>query len=133
MATWFDNSAGGVLDGLLDKISSQATRVMLISNYTQGDAYGTVTGNSLGEAVISGADFSGPSNGASNSRVLTFSGKSGTASATDPAPTNLHIALTDGSSTVLAVTDETSDQAITSGNTLNFPSFTMSALQPTQV
>jgi hypothetical protein len=118
MATWFDDSAGGVLDGLLDKISSQAIRVLLISNYSQGDNYATVVGNSLGEATISPADFSGPAPGASNSRVLTFSGKSGTASATDPAPTNLHIALTNNVDKVLAVTDETSDQAITSGKVL---------------
>lgn len=117
MATWFDNSASGVLDSLLDAIVTGAAsgKVLLISNYTQGDTYATVTTNELGDADITGADFTGPAAGGSFSRVLTFSGKTGTATATDAAPTNLHIAITNGTDTVLCVTDETSDQAITSG------------------
>jgi hypothetical protein len=44
---------------------------------------------------------------------------------------NLHIAFTDNSSKVLYVTDETGNQPITSGNTVNFPSLTYTNGQPT--
>jgi hypothetical protein len=89
---------------------------MLVSNYSQGEDYSTVVARSLGEADISGGGFfTGPTDGGTFSRVLTFTGASTTASASDPAPTDLHIILTNGVDTILAATDETSDQAITSG------------------
>jgi hypothetical protein len=44
---------------------------------------------------------------------------------------DLHFAFTDGSANVLWVTDETSNQAITSGNTVNFPQLTYTCNQPT--
>lgn len=43
---------------------------------------------------------------------------------------NLHIAFTDGSAKVLYVTDETSNQPITSGNPVNFPSLAYASNQP---
>lgn len=43
---------------------------------------------------------------------------------------NLHIAFTDNVSKVLFVTDETSNQAVTSGNAVNFPSFAYTSVQP---
>jgi len=43
---------------------------------------------------------------------------------------DLHIAFTDGSSTVYYVTDESSNQAILAGNTINFPSLQYSSGQP---
>ncbi len=47
---------------------------------------------------------------------------------------DLHIAFTDGTTTatnVIWVTDETSNQPITSGNTINFPTITYTSNQPT--
>lgn len=44
---------------------------------------------------------------------------------------NLHIAFTDNVSKVFYVTDETSNQPITSANTVNFPSLTYTSGQPT--
>lgn len=44
---------------------------------------------------------------------------------------DLHLALTDGSANVLWVTDETTNQVITNGNTVNFPQLTYTANQPT--
>lgn len=61
----------------------------------------------------------------------------GTAWAVDPDATSvykilddLHFAFTDGSATVLWVTDETTNQVITSGNTVSFPQLTYTANQP---
>ena len=132
MATWFDNTAtSGALDALLASISSRALKVVLLSNYTQGMTYATAMTNALGEADITSGDFSGPVD-SGYERVLTFDGKQGAATATDLAPTDLHLAITDGSATLLAVTDETSARPITELDTLNFPSFDITALQPVQ-
>ena len=43
---------------------------------------------------------------------------------------DLHIAFTDSTSKVLLVTDETTDQVVTSGNTVNFPILTYTSAQP---
>lgn len=117
-----------VLDGGLNAIKSGAIRMLLISAYTAGDSYATVTGNKLAEVTMASGDFTITSSG--NNRVLTTTTKTATATATAATP-NLHIAFTDNSSKVLWVTDETSDQAITSGNTVNFPAVTYTSNQPT--
>lgn len=44
---------------------------------------------------------------------------------------DLHFAFTDGSANVYWVTDETSNQAILAGNTINFPVLTYTSNQPT--
>jgi hypothetical protein len=75
-----------------------------------------------GDYTLSGADNA--------PRVLTVAAKSGTASANSGASPNLHIAFTDNVGKVLWVTDETSDQVVTSGNTVNFPSLTYTSSQP---
>ena len=71
--------------------------------------------------------------GADNAdRVLATAVKSGTASGSSTGSDDLHIAFVDTvNSKVLWVTDETSNQPITSGNTVNFPSLTYTSGQPT--
>ena len=44
---------------------------------------------------------------------------------------DLHFAFTDGTANVIWVTDETSNQPITSGNTINLPSLVFTSNQPT--
>lgn len=44
---------------------------------------------------------------------------------------DLHFAFSDGSANVYWVTDESSNQAILAGNTINFPALTYTANQPT--
>jgi hypothetical protein len=61
---------------------------------------------------------------------LTTAAKSGTATAGSGAAPDLHIAFTDNASRVLWVTDETSDQVITSGNMVAFPPLTYTSTQP---
>lgn len=127
MATWFATAA---LDAELNHIKTSATSIRLLDTYSPGDNFATVSSNTIGTASITGTDFSGPT-ASGNNRVLTFSGKDGTATGNSSVGA-LHIAITSGSD-VLAVTDETSDQPITNGNPIVFPSFTMTANQPTQV
>lgn len=119
-----------VLDGGLNGIKTVATKMMLIKAYTAGDSYATVTGNLLAEATMASGDYTLSSSG--NNRVLTTAtGKSATATAGSGAGPDLHIAFTDGAAKVLWVTDETTDQVITSGNTVNFPQLTYTSNQPT--
>jgi len=66
---------------------------------------------------------------AAGGREITVAAKSGTAQVTIPAGNNLHYALHD-STTLLMVSDETSDQALTSGNPINFPSFKFGMSDP---
>jgi hypothetical protein len=119
-----------VLDGGLNAIKSNAIRMLLLKAYTAGDNYATVTGNAICTVTMTGTDFT--LSGADNApRVCTVAAKSGTASANSGATPNLHIAFTDNVSKVLWVTDETSDQVVTSGNTVNFRSLTYTSNQPT--
>lgn len=190
-----------VLDnGINGGIKAVATHMLLLSTYTFGDSYATVTGNSVADVAMVSGDYTITSSG--NNRVLTTaSGKSATATAntqqyeagtatggstitladttktwvvnahTGRAVTitsgtgagqvgviasntatvltiatawgvapdgtstyrisdNLHIAFTDGTSKVLWVTDETSNQSITLGNTIVFPSLQYTSNQP---
>lgn len=118
-----------ILDGGLLAIKNGATKLLLISSYTAGDSYATVTAAKLAEVALAPTDLLITSSG--NNRVLTSAAKSGTATASVAAGSNLHFAFTDGSGKVLWVTDETTDQAVTSGNTENFPALTYTSNQPT--
>jgi hypothetical protein len=118
-----------VLDGGLNAIKNGAIRMLLLKAYTAGDSYATVTGNAICTIAMVSGDYT--LSGADNApRVLTVAAKSGTASANSGASPNLHIAFTDNVGKVLWVTDETSDQVVTSGNTINFPSLTYTSSQP---
>jgi hypothetical protein len=118
-----------VLDGGLNAIRNNATQMLLLKAYAPGDNYATVSGNTICAVAMSTTDYtlSGPDGGA---RVLTVGAKSGTASGSSGPSPDLHIAFTDGTAKVLLVTDETSDQVVTSGNTISFPNLTYTSNQP---
>ena len=126
MAKWVRS---GVLDNGLNDIKTNATAMVLLKAYTAGDSYATVASNIICTVTMTSSDYTLSSS--SSNRVLTTATKSGTASANSGASPNLHIGFTDGSANVIWVTDETSDQVITSGNTVNFPAITYTANQPT--
>lgn len=118
-----------VLDGGLNVIKTGATKMLLVSAYTAADSYAVVTGNKLAEVTMASGDYT---LAGTSSRTLTVaSGKTATATASASGTPDLHIAFTDGVSKVLWVTDETSNQPITSGNTVNFPAPVYTANQPT--
>ncbi len=118
-----------VLDGGLNTIRNNARRMLLIKTYTMADNYATVLANAICTVPMTSDDYvlTGEDGAA---RVLTVPARSGTASANSDATPDLHIAFTDNFDKVLLVTDETTDQAITSGNTVNFPSLTYTSSQP---
>jgi hypothetical protein len=127
MAKWVRS---GVLDDGLNDIKNTATKMILIKAYSAADSYATVISNLVAEVTMAGGDYTLGSSG-SNRTLTTASGKSATASANSGATPNLHIAFTDGAANVIWVTDETSDQVVTSGNTVNFPVLVYTSNQPT--
>ena len=127
MAKWVRS---GVLDNGLNDIKTNATHMLLIKAYSAGDSYATVVGNIVADVTMTSGDYTLGSSG-SNRTLTTASGKSATASAGSGAAPNLHIAFTDGTANVIWVTDETSDQVVTSGNTVNFASIVYTSNQPT--
>lgn len=113
-----------VIDNGPDYVRANCNMAILISAYSA--AYSTVNGaNKVASAALSASDFS--LSGADGSpRVLTIglSGKAaGNAVQSVNPGTNMHVAFVDTvASKVLLVTEETTDQSITSGNPVTFTS-----------
>lgn len=127
MAKWVRS---GVLDNGLNDIKTVATAMVLLKAYAAGDSYATVAGNIIATVTMASGDYT-LSGTAGSPRVLTTaSGKSATASANSGASPDLHIGFTDGTANVIWVTDETSNQVVTLGNTVNFPQLTYTSNQP---
>lgn len=123
-------ASANMLDQGPNYLKTSGTKMLLIKNYAFGDSYATVTGNKLAEATVASTDYTASSSG--NNRQLALpTGKSAAATASSVGGDNLHIAFTNGTAEVIYVTDETSDQVVTSGNTVNFPSLTYTSNQPT--
>lgn len=122
-----------VLDSGLNYIKTNCNKVALVSSYTVGATYATVTAAILAEATMASTDFVLSSSG--NDRVLTTaSGKQDTsANATGGSATNHIVFLDTVNSKVLWATEETTGQVVTAGNTVTFPSLTYTAKQPTAV
>ena len=117
-----------VLDNGPAYIKTNCDKVCVVSAYTAGDSYATVTASILAEATLTSTDFTLASSG--NDRTLTTAtGKQDTsANATGAAS---HIAFVDTvNSKVLWVTEETSGQTITASNPVTFPSLVYTAKQP---
>lgn len=127
MAKW---AHADVLDQGPNLIKTAAVRMLLLSGYAAGDSYGTVQAAKLAEVVMTSSDFT-LANSGSNRTCTVAGGKSAVASAAASGTPDLHIAFTDGTSRVLWVTDETSNQAVPLGATVNFPSPVYTAQQPT--
>lgn len=131
MATpWLDPN---VMDEGLNRIVNTVNEMRVVSAYTQNDTYATIVTNTVCLITTSPTDFTLGNQGTFG-RQITVGAKSGTASASSGAGPDLHVALCiSGQTEVSAVTDETTDQEITSGNPINVPSFTIKMNQPTLV
>lgn len=128
MAKWVRS---GVLDDGLNDIKTNATAMVLLKAYTAGDSYATVASNIIATVTMASGDYTLAGSAGAPRTLTTASGKSATASANSGATPNLHIGFTDGTANVIWVTDETTDQVVTSGNTVNFPAIVYQANQPT--
>lgn len=129
MAKWASQQ---FLDGGFTAFKANVNKQILLKAYTAGDTFATVnTTNNIAEVAVDTNDFV-LSNGASSSRVMTAAAQNGvTATADSGASPDLHIAFVDTvNSVVYWVTDETSNQVVTNGNTVNLPSVTYTKNQP---
>lgn len=119
-----------VLDQGPNLIKTTCNKMALISAYTFGDSYATVAAAILAEATMASGDFTFGSSG-NNRTLTTAAGKSDTAANASGGSASNHIAFVDTAlSKVLWVTEETSGQAVTLGNPVNFPSLVYTAVQP---
>jgi len=115
------------LDAGLDYIINHATKIFLCSSqpttYTQASST-----YACANATITSGDFA-KANGDTSGRKVTFTGKTGGAGTADA--TGTFLALTDGSSELLAVTACTS-QAVTNGAIVDFYSYDITELRDAQ-
>ena len=113
-----------VLDNGPAYVKTNCNKVILIDAYS--DVYATVNGaNKVAEAALVTGDFAiAGAAGAARTLTATITGKAGgNAIKTVADGTNMHIAFVDtATSKVLYVTEESSNQAITSGNPVTFNS-----------
>jgi len=136
MAKTFNND---LFDKGLSEITAAATagtlNLVLCSQQplTLADAStlydGTANKYRLSDAIAVAAVDVTLADRAAGGREITVAAKSGTAQVTLAAGSNLHYALYD-TTRLLMVSDETSDQALTSGNPINFPSFKFGMSDP---
>lgn len=125
MAKW---AHADVLDNGINYIKTNCNKVAVISAYTAGDSYATVSGNILAEATMASGDFTLGASG-SNRTLTTAYGKQDTSA--NAGGTASHFAFVDtANSKVLWVTEETSGQTIVLGNPVTFPSLVYTAKQP---
>ena len=110
---------------------ANATKIMLVSTYAFGDSYATVVANKISEAAVTTANWTWSASG--NDRVLTSTDNlTGSVAAASAAGPSNHYAVVDATnSKVLYVTEEGSDQPITSGNPITLKSVVIKATQPT--
>jgi hypothetical protein len=129
MAKWYDLK---VLNEGLTIIDTDANQLHLLKAYTAGDNYTTVTTtNTLGNVTLAAGDITLGNQG-TNGRQAIVAQKTITGAIASGGTPDLHVALVDTvNSLVLAVTDETSDQEIFSGNDVTVPTFNCKMNQPT--
>ena len=126
MPRWYHPNT---LDNGLNVIVNNTTQVHVIKNYALADSYATVLANSVGNAALAGGDkVLGDS---ATGRQVTTASKSTTVTGDTLVTDDLHIALLDTVNLrVDAVTDETTDQVLTTGNPLTIPAVNWKSDQP---
>lgn len=119
-----------VLDNGPNYIKNNCDKMALLSSYTAGDTYSTVNSAILAEVAMTSADFTNGSSG--NDRTLTSAaGKQDASANASGGGASAHFAFVDTvNSKVLWVTEETTDQTVTIGNPVTFPSLVYTAKAP---
>ena len=115
------------IDAMLDQIAG-ATAMHAISAYSMDDTYATVVGNSLADVTMAGGDFTKAA-GDTSGRKVTVAAKSGVA--VDNTGTATHVALVNTAGTSVRYVTTCTPQGLTSGNTVNFPSWKVEVADPT--
>lgn len=115
-----------VLDGALNVIKNNCTRMTACNaeptTYTQGNAT-----FALADVTMASGDFT-IANGDTSGRKATVAAKSGVP--VDTTGTATHVALLDVTNSKLLYVTTCTSQALTSGNTVNFPSWDIELADP---
>ena len=117
-------AATTVLDALLDKVATGT--IMSVCTTQPTTRTEAVTTYALATVTMAGGDYTKAA-GTPNGRKVTMASKSSVA--VTASGTALHVAICDGSN-LLYVTTVTS-QALTSGNTVTIPAWTITVADPT--
>lgn len=117
-----------LLDNGPAHMKANVSRIALISGYAKGDSFATVVSKILAEIATAPGEFTLASMG--DDRRVISPAKPATASATVAAGLDLHFAFLTADNRVLYVTDETTDMAVTAGNTINFPALPYTSKYP---
>jgi hypothetical protein len=120
-----------ILDGGLLALQSNASKLALVKTYTLGDSYATVMGNRIAEVTLASSDYTLSAGSAANSRKIVNAAKSASATAAGTTG-DYHFVFHDGSARILRVVNETSEAAISVGQTVNFPALPLYQNQPTE-
>lgn len=123
-----------VFDNGLNEIVSNANALWLVKDPVANDAinnnYAALDAKRVASVTLAGGDKV-LADYASGRQVTTAAKTDSAADADSVGGDDLHFALVDTvNSRVLAITDETTDQAITSGNGVNLPSLGWKIAQP---
>jgi len=116
-----------VIDGLGDVIIAAADKQILCSSQPTTYAEATTT-YALADIAIDGTDFS-QANGDTNGRKTTIAAQNGVS--VDTSGTAQHVALVDDTASKLLYVTTCTSQAVTAGNTVNFPAWDIEVADPT--
>lgn len=130
MAKW---ASAAFLDGGLNYLKSTGVFLRVIKTYATGDTHATVLTNTVAKIALTTGSYTIATTGTHSRKITTATGSATASGSTTGASPDLHFAITSstGTAAVIWVTDETSNQPITSGNTVNFPALTYKSLRPT--
>lgn len=116
-----------VLDGALNIIKNNATRQVACSAQPTTFAEANAT-YALADITVDSTDFT-VANGDTNGRKVTVAAQSGVT--VDASGTATHIALLDVTNSKLLYVTTCTSQALTGGNTVNFPAWDIEIADPT--
>jgi hypothetical protein len=127
-------ATSAVLDGGPAVIKANAVKLVMLKAYAVGDSAATIATNNIAEVAVSTTDYTLGAQG-TNGRKLTCAAKTtgaaNTTIAAGAAGYDLHVGHLDAAGNALWVTDETSNQAVTSGNPFDVPAHDYNVNQPT--
>ena len=127
MAKWANDE---VMDAALNYIKGQADKISccVTTPTTFTEAVSTYK---LAYTNISGADFTGPTNGDASGRKITVGQKADVPVSTTGSAQHIALVDTSGSGKLLYVTDVSGVQTVTSGNTMTFNTWDIEIADPT--
>jgi hypothetical protein len=118
------------LDAAYD-VLDQATTIRVISAYALDDTHATVVTNTLASTTMTAdTDYTKADGaGGAGSRKVTLAAKNGVS--VSASGTATHVAITHTADTTVRLVTTCTSQALTSGNTVNIPSWTHEFSVPT--